>query len=149
MFLQVSVCPQGGVVSQHALQVSRPTPRGEVEGSGLGGSPGPHPGGSSGTHVGEGVSRPTPGGVSQHALRQTPPQQTTTAAGGTHPTGMHSCFIFRLRFVDTPKHREAESETDLDTDKLAHNPMGIGFAVCALWTPLHNSIQIIFYLSLY
>ena len=27
----------GGGVSQHALQVSRPTPRGEVEGSGLGG----------------------------------------------------------------------------------------------------------------
>ena len=61
-----------GVVSQHALQVSRPTPRGEVEGSGqgrgvsrltskgevegsgLGGSPGPHPGGSPGPHL-EGV----------------------------------------------------------------------------------------------
>ena len=28
---------RGGVVSQHALQVSRPTPRGEVEGSGQGG----------------------------------------------------------------------------------------------------------------
>ena len=26
------------------------------------------------------------GGVSQHALRQTPPQQTATAADGTHPT---------------------------------------------------------------
>ena len=64
----------GVVVSQHALQVSRPTPRGEVEGSGLGGSPGPHL-----------------GSVSQHALRQTPHQQTAAAAGGTHPTGMHSC----------------------------------------------------------
>ena len=31
--LQVS----GLVVSKHALQVSRPTPKGEVEGSGLGG----------------------------------------------------------------------------------------------------------------
>ena len=32
------------------------------------------------------------GGVSQHALRQTPsPQQTATAADGTHRTGMHSC----------------------------------------------------------
>ena len=30
-------------------------------------------------------------GVSQRALRQTPPQQTATAAGGAHPTGMHSC----------------------------------------------------------
>ena len=55
----------GGVVSQHALQVSRPTPRGYL---------GPHLG----------------GGVSQHALRQTPPFPTATAAGGTHPTGMHS-----------------------------------------------------------
>ena len=35
-----------GVVCQHALQASRPTPRGEVEGSGWG----------------EGVSRPTPKG---------------------------------------------------------------------------------------
>ena len=60
------------VVSQHALQVvsqqawgvSRPSSRGEVEESGQGGSPGPHP---------RGISRPTWGGVSQHALRQTPP----------------------------------------------------------------------------
>ena len=78
------------VVSQYALQVSgggggipacltglQAHTWGEVEGSGLGGSPGPHP-----------------GGVSQHALRQTPPSpmQMATAAGGTHPTGMHSCF---------------------------------------------------------
>ena len=64
----------GGVVSQHALQVSMPTPRGslrglawgrglqahtqgEVEGSGLGGSPGPHLGG---------VSRLTPGCLQAH-----------------------------------------------------------------------------------
>ena len=41
----------------------------------------------------QGVSRPTPRGKSQHALRQTPPpQQMATAVGGTHPTGMHSCF---------------------------------------------------------
>ena len=32
-----------GVISQHALQVSRPTPSGEVEGDLGGGSPGPHP----------------------------------------------------------------------------------------------------------
>ena len=63
--------------------VSRPTPRGEVGGSGQGGCPGPYPGGSRPTPGGRGwVSRPTPsgrgqaqacGGVSQHALRQTPP----------------------------------------------------------------------------
>ena len=82
------------VVSQHALQVSRPTPRwgGGVEGSGQG---------SLQAHtLGEGewglqahtrgVSRPTPrGGESWHALKQTPPM--ATVAGGTHPTGMHSC----------------------------------------------------------
>ena len=32
------------------------------------------------------------GVVSQHALRQTPPGETATAADGTHPTGMHFCF---------------------------------------------------------
>ena len=47
-------------------------------------SPGPHPGGSPGLHpkgespgphLGRGVSRPTPGGVSQQAPRQTPPNR--------------------------------------------------------------------------
>ena len=46
-----------------------------------------------------GVLRPTPEGalqaqtpgVSQHTLRQTLPP-TATAAGLTHPTGMHSCY---------------------------------------------------------
>ena len=81
-------CPGAGVVSQHALQVSRPTPggklrglawgvsrptpRGEVEGSGLRGVSRPTPGGGvEGSGLG-GVSRPTLGGL-QHALRQTPP----------------------------------------------------------------------------
>ena len=42
---------------------------------------------------------PPPGQtISQHALGQTPPsRQTTTAADGTHPTGMHSCCL-NLRF---------------------------------------------------
>ena len=43
-----SVHGGGGIVSQHALQISRPTPRGEVEGSGLGKSPGQHRGGERG-----------------------------------------------------------------------------------------------------
>ena len=86
-----SVCQEfwGGewVVSQHALQVSRPTPRGEVERSGLDGrSPGPHP---------WGVSRPTPRGIPACTEADTPSQQMATAAGGTHPTGMHSCFNFK------------------------------------------------------
>ena len=64
----------GGVVSQHALQVSRPKPRREVEGSGWGGVSRPTPRGEvegSGwvglqAHT-QGVSRPTPwGGLQAH-----------------------------------------------------------------------------------
>ena len=66
------------MVSQHALQVSRPTPRGEVEGSGLGGFSRQtprgeveesglgglqaHTQGGSQAHTWGGISRPTPGG---------------------------------------------------------------------------------------
>ena len=63
--------------------VSRPRPRGEVEGSGQGGVQ---------AHT-WGCPGPGQGGVSQHALRQTPPQQTATVVGGTRPTGMHSCLL--------------------------------------------------------
>ena len=63
---------------------------------------------STGGCLARGVSRPTPGGgvqahtgggVSQHALRLTPPQQMTAAAGGTHPTGMHSCLLLNKQNV--------------------------------------------------
>ena len=69
--------------------------QGEVEGSGLGGG---------------GVSRPTPRGklrglawgvLQAHTQGGIPacteadtPHQMATAAGGTHPTGMHSCLIY-------------------------------------------------------
>ena len=78
----------GGKLRSLTWGASRPTPRGEVQGSGLGGLQ---------AHT-WGVSRhKLGGGVSQHALRQTPPQQTATAADGTHPTGTHSCF--RQKFM--------------------------------------------------
>ena len=91
------------VVSQHALQqgvgVSRPTPRGEVEESGQGGLQANPQGGVSSstpgglyTHTQGGLQAHTQGGVSQHALRQTP-LWTATAMGGTHPTGMYSCYL--------------------------------------------------------
>ena len=88
-----------GVVSQHALQVSRPTPKGEVGGLARGGLQAHTQGGLQAHNWG--VSRPTPRGV---VSRPTPgecipayteadtPPMTATAAGGTHPTGMHSCF---------------------------------------------------------
>ena len=104
--------------------LSRPRPKGEVVGSGREGCPGLHPGARAVQAYTGGVSRPTSGGVHvhaggrgrgvqaqawgggvqaqarrgvfQHALRQTPPpQQTVTAAGGTHPTGMYSCIFPR------------------------------------------------------
>ena len=63
---------RGVVVSQHALQVSRPTPSGKLRGLALG-VPGPHQGGGKLRGLAWGASRPTPRGVSEHALRQTPP----------------------------------------------------------------------------
>ena len=87
MFLHMSVILlTGGGLQAHTQKggwgsgwgVSKPIPRGEVEGSGQ-----------------RGVSRPRwsrPGGVCvpQHALWQTNPHHTATSADGTHPTGMHS-----------------------------------------------------------
>ena len=109
---QVSSSTPKGKLRGLARGVSRPTSKGEVERSGLWGSPGPHLGvvsrptprgvclqahtwGGLQAHKPGGVSRPTPGGVSQQALRQTPPM--ATAAGGTHPTGMHSCLQINLK----------------------------------------------------
>ena len=110
MFLQVSVCPQGGggilaclaggipaclaargvlsqhalqVVSQHALQqVSRGVP-------GLGGA------WSWGGLLWGACSRgmPTPEGcLLLGGVDETPPKQTATVVDGMHPTGMHSCW---------------------------------------------------------
>ena len=78
---------------------SRPTPKGEVEG---GSGPGPHPRGklagiwSRPTPKGKlrGIwSRPIPKGEVEGDLARGcgDPPVTATAAGGTHPTGMHSC----------------------------------------------------------
>ena len=71
-----------GVVSQQALQVSRPKPRGGVEGSGLGGVSRPTPRGEveesglRGLQVyTQGGSQAHTHGVSQHALKQTPPRR--------------------------------------------------------------------------
>ena len=88
-----------------------PHPGGRLRGLARRGSSGPHPGGRLGVWLGgsmptpEGVSRPIPRGggspgphpgggcIPACTEADTPrPQQTATAAGGTHPTGMHSCF---------------------------------------------------------
>ena len=104
MFLEVSVSGGGGLQAHTQKGVwgsPRPYPGGRLRGLIGGESPGPYPagrlgvwpGGSPGGPDSGGGSRPRYGGVSQNALRQTPhPQPSTTAADGTHPTGMHSCF---------------------------------------------------------
>ena len=109
-----------GVVSQHALQVSRPPPRGEVEGDLARGVSRPTPGG-----VCSGGGVPAPGGLlwGRSAARGVPvlegacskggllpggcgdPPGTATAAGGTHPTGMHSCFMNTICSLNWFAHR--------------------------------------------
>ena len=87
---------QGEVEGSGQEGVSRSTHKEEVEGSSLWGSlgphqcgsPGPHPGGSPGPHLG-GLQAHTRGCIP--ACTEADPLMAT-AAGGTHPTGMHSCF---------------------------------------------------------
>ena len=97
MFLHVSVCPQGrGIPACLADGIPACL-------TGLQGCvcvypcmscrfPGPHPRGSL-RGLAKGISRFIPRGVhpSMHWCR--PPQLMATTAGGTHPTGMHSCQI--------------------------------------------------------
>ena len=97
--------PGGGVWS---WGVSRPTTKGEVEedlvqvhnqgGSWGGSGPGPHPRGEVGGN-----------------WRGTPPM--ATAAGGAHPTGMHSCFVnnkCRWRFFWLKSFNIIGSEQDIN-----------------------------------
>ena len=90
---------------------SRPTAKGRIEGDQIqaqtqggnsgGSDPGPHPRGKF-----RGIrSRPTPKGEIRGDQEQTPPT-TTTAAGGTHPTGMHSCFKL-LSHLTHRQHRSS------------------------------------------
>ena len=80
----------GGMVSQHALQVSRPTPKGKVEGSGQGGSPG-------GACSWGGVTAPG-GCLLQGGGGVETPSVMATTASGTLPTGMRSCVkLFQSR----------------------------------------------------
>ena len=112
MLLHMSVILFTDWVSQYALQVVSQHALQQVSGGGIpaclagfqantrgggklrgiwpGGSPGPHQGGLH-AHTWR-FSRPTPGGVAIPACTEADPP-TATAAGGKHPTGMHSCDI--------------------------------------------------------
>ena len=79
-----------------AKGVSRPTPRGRVGGL-AGGCLVPHPGWF-GCLAGAGVSRPTSEGVSQHALRQTPPLPPPPPADGY--CSYWNAFLWMTDFAD-------------------------------------------------
>ena len=115
-------------LSVHRVGVSRPRPREEVGGRAWGvswprsraegqgvwpggcpgphlGCPGPHPVGS--RHRPGGVSRPRPGGCpgpDPWGMYPSTEADTTAAAGGTHPTGMHSCYLFLLILMSQRCH---------------------------------------------
>ena len=81
---------QGGVASQHTLQVSRGLQahtQGEVEGSGLGGLQ---------AHTLREVSRPTPGGVSRPTPRGRSPGPHPGGSPGQTPSSADA-FLFRLK----------------------------------------------------
>ena len=77
---------QGEVEGSGWGEVSRPTPNWKVEGSSLGGVQA-HTQGGLQAHT-WGSPGPYPGGIP--ACTEADPQQTATAVGSTHPTGMHS-----------------------------------------------------------
>ena len=85
----------GGGVSKHALQVSRPTPKGEVEGDlarrvpAPGAVPAPRGCLFWGACSWGGACS---GGCLLPRVCGDPPV-TATAASGSHPTGMHSCLL--------------------------------------------------------
>ena len=91
---------QGEVGDSGLVGSPGPHPGGrEVEGSGLG-SPGPHlgvsmltPGGCLQAHIWGGLQAHTQGSIPACTEADSPHEQMATAAGGTHPTGMHSCLL--------------------------------------------------------
>ena len=48
------------------------------------------------------------GGLVQGGWRSPRPPRTTTASGGTHPTGMHSCCKFKFSVKITRRHKAPE-----------------------------------------
>ena len=59
-------------------------------------SPGPHPGGVEGSGLGGLQAHTGGGGIPACTEADPPPQLTATAAGGTHPNGMHSCYYVKF-----------------------------------------------------
>ena len=74
-------------------------------------SPGPHPGGRLRGLAGRGSPGPHPGRVCIPACTEADtalPQQTATAAGGMHPTGMHSFLYLKLNWEGKGFHYQTK-----------------------------------------
>ena len=113
------------------------TPGGRLGGLARG-SPGPYLGGAQ-AHT-YGVPRPTPGGgvyPNMHWDRQPPPpQQTGTAAGGMHPTGMHS-FVENTECWISWGH-----QIDLHGKPLSWESRETTFIICKIkYAQIHYGVQ--------
>ena len=118
-----------GMVSQHALQVSRLTPREEVW-SGQRGSPGPQPRGKL-RGLAWGVSTPTPEGCLQAHTQGVFPGLHPGTSPGPHPgrsPGPHPWV--------TPGGLQAHTQEGVSQHALRHTPKGY----CCRWYPtgLHS-----------
>ena len=72
-------------------------------------------------------------GSTRHPPRPDPPDQAPPLGPGTTPGTRHPPGPGTLRGqTDTCKHITLPQTSFAGGNKLAHNPMGIGFGVCAL-----------------
>ena len=86
MFLEVSVCPQGGAWSR-----GMPGPGGCLV-------PGGVPG-LVGGYLAPGGAWSRGAGIPACTEAEPPPGEMTTAADGMHPTGMHSCHNIAMKAI--------------------------------------------------
>ena len=101
MFLQVSVCPQGGGLPARRPLREGGTPPGRQGDPQMEATPAGRPPGRETPWQGDSPTRETPLAGRPPAGR---PPPTATAAGDKHPTGMHSCSFLLLQSIpDTDK----------------------------------------------
>ena len=110
IYLQVCVYPQGGCL----------VPGGAFSGGAWSGGSGPG-GGVPGPGEGECLLWGGAWGVPGGCLVETP--QTATAAGGTHPTGMHSCLNLKYKAASEKNgfHSEVSIPDDIFLNFSVHN----------------------------
>ena len=84
----------------------------------------PGPGGVPGL----GVPGPGRGAWSSGGCAWWRPSRTATAAGGTHPTGMHSCSLFSGAF--TLKEADSDTDSDFPPAQKRGSPWNLSLSLC-------------------